>query len=44
MNAGSVRAVGASIASVTFDDCERAARAALAAPTSVAARVAAKEA
>ncbi|WP_277670806.1 phosphoenolpyruvate--protein phosphotransferase [Saccharomonospora viridis] len=44
MNAGSVRAVGASIASVTFDDCERAARAALAAPTSVAARVAAQEA
>lgn len=44
MNAGSVRAVGASLAAVTFDDCERAARAALAAPTAAAARVAAREA
>lgn len=44
MNAGSVRAVGASLASATFADCERAAGAALAAPTSTAARVAVAEA
>ncbi|KMS85685.1 phosphoenolpyruvate--protein phosphotransferase [Prauserella rugosa] len=42
MNAGSVRAVGAALASVTLAECERAAEAALAAPTAVAARAAAK--
>ncbi|MEU3272215.1 phosphoenolpyruvate--protein phosphotransferase [Saccharomonospora sp. NPDC006951] len=42
MNASSVRAVGASLAAVSLDDCERAAQAALAAPTVAAARAAAK--
>ncbi|PRX47688.1 phosphoenolpyruvate--protein phosphotransferase [Prauserella shujinwangii] len=44
MNAASVRAVGASLATATLADCERAARAALAAPTAAQARVAAREA
>ncbi|MFF5985821.1 phosphoenolpyruvate--protein phosphotransferase [Prauserella flavalba] len=44
MNAGSVRAVGASLVAVTLADCERAAQAAVAAPTAQAARAAAKDA
>lgn len=41
MNAAAVRAVGASLAGATLDECRTAARAALAAPTPQAARVAA---
>ncbi|MGW9477110.1 phosphoenolpyruvate--protein phosphotransferase [Saccharomonospora azurea] len=43
MNPGSIRAVGASLASATLADCERAAEAALAAPTAAAARIAVAE-
>ncbi|MFC4005280.1 phosphoenolpyruvate--protein phosphotransferase [Prauserella oleivorans] len=43
MNAASVRAVGAGLATVTLADCERVAQAAVAAPTAQAARTAAKE-
>ncbi|MEU6644925.1 phosphoenolpyruvate--protein phosphotransferase [Saccharomonospora sp. NPDC046836] len=41
MNGGSVRAVGAGLAAVTLDECERAAQAALATATAAAARTAA---
>ncbi|PXY31645.1 phosphoenolpyruvate--protein phosphotransferase [Prauserella muralis] len=42
MNAASVRAVGASLAGASLADCERAAQAAVAAPTAADARTAAK--
>ncbi len=44
MNAASVRAVGATLAGASLADCERAAQAALGAPTAAAARTAAKDA